>query len=87
MEYINMHGSVYKVMEKTEKEMYRIMKDKDPEKFHPFGLTRHYTREIFLNKDLPKEEFERTFKHELMHTWMWLTANAYQEEYNEEHIF
>ena len=58
----------------------------DVERIYIYGRTNYLKHTIKINKELCEEERVRTLKHELCHCWMWNTANANQENYNEEHI-
>lgn len=81
-------NSEWNVKELTQNEMFELeyYKVRDRNSFTPFGLTITKNRTIYVNKELCYPEFVRTLRHEFMHAWMQATANAFQENYNEEHI-
>lgn len=78
----------YEIIETTKEELYKIneARGKEDRNYFPYGITLHYERKIYINSEVCHKEKVKTLIHELMHAWMYLTANAYQEDYNEEHI-
>lgn len=85
---VNFYNDTWEVVELTQDEMYEVEtnKNKDRNTFTPFGLTVMKTHTIYVNKEVCEEELVKTLRHEFMHAWMQSTANAFHEEYNEEHI-
>ena len=83
-----LYDDKYEIIEISKEELYKRNEERGKEgrDYFPYGLTCHYERKIYINKEICDKEKERTLIHELMHAWMYITANAYQENYNEEHI-
>ena len=79
----------YKIIELTISQLREEYSKEYPntqDNVYIYGRTDYIGHRILLNKDLCLEERIRTLKHELCHCWLWNTANANQETYNEEHI-
>lgn len=76
----------FKVEFLTEEEMYNLRPEKDNNTYYPYGDTSFVNRTIKINKEINEQEIITTLIHELMHTWMWVTANSGRENYTEEHI-
>lgn len=85
---LSLYDDKYEIIEVSKEELYEIneKRGKEDRNYFPYGLTLHYERKIYINKEICIKEKERTLTHELMHAWMYITGNAYQEDYNEEHI-
>lgn len=85
---LSLYEDKYEIIEVSKEEMYKIneARGKEDRNYYPYGITSHHERKIFINEEICDKEKERTLVHELMHAWMYITANAYQENYNEEHI-
>lgn len=84
----NLYDESYEIEEISKEELYKKNEEtgREGRDYFPYGLTCHYERKIYINNEICQKEKEKTLRHELMHAWMYVTANAYQNDYNEEHI-
>lgn len=82
--------NTYEIKEINEDELKEIyIKEHFNEKkneIYIFGRTDFVKHLILISNELNNQEKIKTLKHELCHCWMWNTANANHQEYDEEHI-
>lgn len=83
----NANWKIVEVDHNTLKEEYlQDNPNENIENIYIYGRTVYTKQVILINKEVCEESRIKTLKHELCHCWMYNTANANQENYNEEHI-
>lgn len=73
MEFI-INNDKWKIEEKPAEEMknlYETQKYPDEDVFFVFGLTNRAEHQIYINKNMVKEQKIKTLKHELTHCYIW----------------
>ena len=81
------NNDTWKILVKNHEEVLdELNKDREDKYYYAFGLTKYPTHEIWINKEMSREQQIKTLKHELTHCYIFNYGLYNVPSFNEEMV-
>ena len=81
------NNDTWKILVKNHEEVLdELNKDREDKYYYAFGLTKYPTHEIWINKEMSREQQIKTLKHELTHCYIFNYGLYNVPNFNEEMV-